>query len=414
MTSRMHPASKPEVFDPSAPGVGKQMMLDWLRINFPLIPVNGQLSKSKIAETVREQQPEFFPDPTSSSPPQRFDQSGTSSMNNPEEAKKDSSSSTTSMPHPSAVSSSSKTVKKDLGAHPPPSSVARLAKQSVSNETDKNSNKRSATANGTIGVFYNNRVPLRLKCNSKIKQDDVEVSDDVHKVELSGSTPQFISSHLLGPEGAQSFISPDLIPLQHMNKSSFRRIPPKSPCLKTQTNDLVDVGPQSAVIPSVTKVKFHPDLIEFLDLDLFETENTETEPVIPCLTNSGKQRSGVDIFLMEQHRNDKILGLETALSELKTKIEMTAKSDIDTKKAQQQGTSRHHLFAIISKLTPPADDLLQGLKADVAHLKKKSRTIDQLNDKVASMEQELIHLKEKLDEALSELQKQEEIITKMT
>ncbi|EGG08515.1 uncharacterized protein MELLADRAFT_104923 [Melampsora larici-populina 98AG31] len=312
-------------------------------------------------------------------------------MNNPEEAKKDSSSSTTSMPHPSAVSSSSKTVKKDLGAHPPPSSVARLAKRSVSNETDKNSNKRSAT--GTVSEFEimnphtsryadaESKTSHRSKSTKPTTTDDVEVSDDVHKVELSGSTPQFISSHLLGPEGAQSFISPDLIPLQHMNKSSFRRIPPKSPCLKTQTNDLVDVGPQSAVIPSVTKVKFHPDLIEFSDLDLFETENTETEPVIPCLTNSGKQRSGVDIFLMEQHRNDKILGLETALSELKTKIEMTAKSDIDTKKAQQQGTSRHHLFAIISKLTPPADDLLQGLKADVAHLKKKSRTIDQLNDK---------------------------------
>ncbi|EGG08366.1 uncharacterized protein MELLADRAFT_84929 [Melampsora larici-populina 98AG31] len=57
-----------EMFDPSAPGVTKQMMLDWLRINYPKFPVISSTRKSSVAEMVRKKQPEFFPNPQSDAP----------------------------------------------------------------------------------------------------------------------------------------------------------------------------------------------------------------------------------------------------------------------------------------------------------------------------------------------------------
>lgn len=49
--------SNPVALNPDAPGVGKQMMLDWLRIHFPKRAISGSLQKSDIAKIVREMQP---------------------------------------------------------------------------------------------------------------------------------------------------------------------------------------------------------------------------------------------------------------------------------------------------------------------------------------------------------------------
>ncbi|EGF98391.1 uncharacterized protein MELLADRAFT_95729 [Melampsora larici-populina 98AG31] len=56
------------MLDPSATGVTKQMMLDWLRINHPMTPVSSHSLKAFVAELVRKKQPEFFADPTSDAP----------------------------------------------------------------------------------------------------------------------------------------------------------------------------------------------------------------------------------------------------------------------------------------------------------------------------------------------------------
>lgn len=56
------------MMDPSAAGVTKQMMLDWLRINHPMTTVFSHIRKARVAEIVREKQPEFFADPASDAP----------------------------------------------------------------------------------------------------------------------------------------------------------------------------------------------------------------------------------------------------------------------------------------------------------------------------------------------------------
>ncbi|EGG12707.1 uncharacterized protein MELLADRAFT_101206 [Melampsora larici-populina 98AG31] len=289
-----------------------------------------------------------------------------------------------------------------------------IASRCITSVTPKSS--KSSYANSKL------KTSQRPKSTKHTRPDAVEDLDNEGRLEKSESTTQFISAHHLGPEVGKSFMSPDLVSFQH-NGPTSRRIPPKSTCLKTQTSNLVDLNPESAVIPSVTKVKVHPDLIEFSDLDLFETENHEPDRVIPSIINNETPKSGVNVFQMEQLRNDKkihlVLALEESLSRLTSKVEMAEKEAIDhtlaIKNARQQGMSNTNccFFTTLEKLTQTADDLLQELKARVALLEKKTGTIDQLKGKIASIEQKFTQMKENLDEALSELQKQEEIITKM-
>lgn len=112
-----------------------------------------------------------------------------------------------------------------------------------------------------------------------------------------------------------------------------------------------------------------------------------------------------------------VLALEDSLSRLTSKVEMAEKEAIDQtlpmKNSRQQGMSNCWFVATLEKLTQTADDHLQELKARLALLENKTGTIDQLNGKIASLDQKFTQMKENLDEALSELQKQEEIITKM-
>ncbi|EGF98001.1 uncharacterized protein MELLADRAFT_84099 [Melampsora larici-populina 98AG31] len=56
------------LLDPSNPSISKQTMLDWLRIHHPMTPIKSNANKGEVAKIVREQQPEYFEDPTSDAP----------------------------------------------------------------------------------------------------------------------------------------------------------------------------------------------------------------------------------------------------------------------------------------------------------------------------------------------------------
>ncbi|EGG04018.1 uncharacterized protein MELLADRAFT_89719 [Melampsora larici-populina 98AG31] len=54
-----------EIFDPSAPGVNRQMLIDWMHINHPMTPLRPRIGMDKLVDKVRRAQPQFFPNLTS-------------------------------------------------------------------------------------------------------------------------------------------------------------------------------------------------------------------------------------------------------------------------------------------------------------------------------------------------------------
>lgn len=51
-------SSSAMIMDPSSRGMSKQIMLDWLRINHPQIPIKSGSTKTEVAKIVREVQPQ--------------------------------------------------------------------------------------------------------------------------------------------------------------------------------------------------------------------------------------------------------------------------------------------------------------------------------------------------------------------
>lgn len=48
----------PKCFDPDAPGINKQVMLDWMHINHPMTPIKSGSSRDEVAKKVKEVQPQ--------------------------------------------------------------------------------------------------------------------------------------------------------------------------------------------------------------------------------------------------------------------------------------------------------------------------------------------------------------------
>lgn len=48
----------PELFDPSAPGVTRQMMIDWMHIHHPMTKLRPRIGINELSDLVRGEQPQ--------------------------------------------------------------------------------------------------------------------------------------------------------------------------------------------------------------------------------------------------------------------------------------------------------------------------------------------------------------------
>ncbi|EGF98176.1 uncharacterized protein MELLADRAFT_113731 [Melampsora larici-populina 98AG31] len=106
------------------------------------------------------------------------------------------------------------------------------------------------------------------------------------------------------PKSGQPYINAAL--LSHRHKK--HHTPPMSPkpSSEIQSNTLISLTTDEDFTSQERKIPQPRDLMEFSDLDLFETENTLVGRDIPPITNTPQMVSGVDIFLLERQREEKV------------------------------------------------------------------------------------------------------------
>ncbi|EGG03925.1 uncharacterized protein MELLADRAFT_89733 [Melampsora larici-populina 98AG31] len=283
------------MLDPGAPGVTKQMMLDWLRKNHPKSPIPSTFNKNQAAVKVREKQPEFFPDPKSDRPAtfihgdlifgsSRIGTSGpdmrsrlpSSKETKPILPQPSREETKPSFPQPSTVPEASMDTPVKRAALPTPTIVLQNALISK-NMKDKKGKKVAFL-----------QAPTRVASKSVVDVMELTSQHDIN---------------LLRRE------APAMSPLAH-------QIVP-SPLIEQR--DMLEVKP---------KIQPTHDLIDLSDGDLLSVGNLKIN-VPPLRFPTSKVKSGVDVFHEEQARAEKVDVLEASVAELLNKIECVKRQASD-------------------------------------------------------------------------------------
>ncbi|EGF97339.1 uncharacterized protein MELLADRAFT_85857 [Melampsora larici-populina 98AG31] len=381
--------------DPNNPSVGKQTMLDWLRIHHPMTPIRSNISKGEVANIVREKQPEFFPNPTSDSPavasaminiyPTLEDLRVTSpitstSLEKKEPLVKRSASQDLEFSHPHK--------RIGLGMEAKPESEVWGTSTSKTLKKKKQASSRSKTANSTSTVrqrskrIVSNRIEGVSISSPRISSIS-SLSNEDEKKGLEGLKQSLFGSHINDQSGTS-----------RIPTSTNRSVPKLSP-IKRETspvNMFFNIDPhhsqghkgwnESKSQEEFTNVKAsNPahvsddmDLIQFSDTEVFEVGNLVIGRDIPAINLNENlsplnKKSGVDIFKEEQQREEKVRTLEQRLAHLETSLEeMEKKASINLFRDLQQqqanaGTTAQHSSKLdeamknIATLKSKVDDL---------------------------------------------------------
>ncbi|EGG02026.1 uncharacterized protein MELLADRAFT_91596 [Melampsora larici-populina 98AG31] len=375
----------PEVFDPSGPGVGKQMMLDWLRINHPKTPVRGDLKKFEVAKIVRAMQPQFFPTPDIPPVPPPVSENGSpstisvaTSVENVETHR-----------HPSGIESQDvHTVNSNSMAVT--AGDVRPAKRFVS-FTEPRLKKRNATDTRAFQAIDPPGSPKPAKVVFKKSKETERKTPSVSKKRKP------ILDKRDGDERRELKALEELPPLTSMVTSSSKYSDSIS-CLnlnsatKNWTDSDRDVKPSlPGSIP--LKMKETPDLIDLANIDYFSIENLVIGNDIPAITNTGVTRSGADVFVLERQREEKFLALEESMSQLTKKLD---ENQLAQDKHQKDQTLAFHM-----------------IEQSITLVEEKTEVIETLNKKVNSLEGRVTQLIERVNTLCNELQTQEDVIERL-
>ncbi|EGG02564.1 uncharacterized protein MELLADRAFT_91307 [Melampsora larici-populina 98AG31] len=382
--------------DPDAPGVGKQTMLDWLRINHPMETIRTGLNKGEIAQIVRRVQPETnhiqHHVSTTTSLPEPSDLKPTKagiriSKKNRHETHISSSSTVCSASIQQPLTDPQLASKRKLEIVP--GGKVHLGKRSVSGETNRQSKKR--VLSGTQSVV-NSTDDSDSTPNVKLETTS-DSSEARHK--QSKSDPSDLSP---SPKYGQSYINPAILP-SHKKKL---QTPPNSArgSSELQSNTLIDLGADNNDILEGGTTTQPRDLMEFADRDWFETENTTVGQDVPPITNNGPIVSGVDVFLKEREHGQKVAYLNNVIESLKSQVDTSEQSRLDDVASIQHKQNKQ-------------DDTIHRLQRSVGFLEEKVEMFDGLKEQLNSLETEVKELRKSLGEAVTELGAQEEIITKL-
>ncbi|EGG02495.1 uncharacterized protein MELLADRAFT_91321 [Melampsora larici-populina 98AG31] len=358
-----------EMFDPSAPGVTKQMMLDWLRINHPKSPVISSTRKSSVAEMVRKKQPEFFPNPLSDAPgvmpsssntlnelqttmpdlpqsspqpaieaEQPVNQSDPSTSSDfappvlPQEVPKPPIALERKVKRSGSPASSAKPAKRATFALPPvvlpqeplqlsiPPERERQLKRSGSPTAHKQLSKRAHL--GDEGPPHFPRKPSKKETKRVGKGYPFSQSSRPSHMEPPKSTPAVHNSRidLLGSASTEDLKALQVYELESIKPSkSLNEIPSSSKM--TGINDLINH-------PVTPEMK---DLIDLSSVDLLGVEDLAaiTEDIQAHKNPASTTKSGVDVFQEERHRVEiTVSTLETSVSQLMKRVEVIEETSV--------------------------------------------------------------------------------------
>ncbi|EGG11097.1 uncharacterized protein MELLADRAFT_92472 [Melampsora larici-populina 98AG31] len=417
--------ARSEMFDPSAPGVTKQMMLDWLQINHPMSVVSSHTVKSGVAEIVRKKQPEFFPNPMSDAPGLMPDTSNPvsefqvdmpvstvypSSSDSPhlaitpEEPVNQRDFPTSSVPLKASVTqlgppiSSAKPLKRATFALPV-NLPQELLRSSTSSEGQL---KRpgSPTPNGQVSKRANlDNVGLSQSRSKPVKKEKKRVaksypvlgsSKPSHQIPHKSTTGLYDScTDLLDTVNKEDLKALRSYEVEHM-KSSSTSTGIQSSSKMMESNGLINT-------PDTPEMR---DLIDLSGVDWLGVEDLAaiTEDKQKHRITASTIKSGVDVFHEERRRAEiAVSGLQDSVSQLLKRmdaVEQTSVASIIQNERQRYEQDR-------------------ALEEATRRLDNQAKCIDDLKDTVSGLKEQLHLLQRQCDKYEQDIQTQERCIVRL-
>ncbi|EGG03992.1 uncharacterized protein MELLADRAFT_89760 [Melampsora larici-populina 98AG31] len=397
-----------KMFDPDAPGMNKQLMLDWMHINHPMTPIKTGANKDEVARKVREVQPEFFGNPNGDGSYDAVNQSRNS-------APPDSSTSLVT----TTPAKRSRSDKKRCAS--PNDSKTASKKRTVS--------AKVASTNGPARSAINKKtVRFRSILNGELSVS--QSGDHVQSTSQNASNhiQDFSQTPLVEPqkpalsEGATQDQKPVLEWTTRGNQKVNQKVR-KTPTPSNNQGTGLFVSspslesPMPKLPPTLVKdergvpVKFmdhtllggqrantnKKDLITFADKDWFEMDNIvngrDIAPISPnrstveelncILSRTEKKRDGAEVFQDERRRIDQIFALEERMSG----VELITG---DWKALQDRMMKlEHKAFGEIKRLEEKFKADITALNEEVKRLKSE---LTKANDTIETCNKALVHI----------------------
>ncbi|EGG09316.1 uncharacterized protein MELLADRAFT_96290 [Melampsora larici-populina 98AG31] len=372
-------------FDPSSRGINKQMMLDWMRINHPMTPINSGALKQEIACIVRGQQPAYFPNPQSDAPAVDVP-AGTPRISGDPPAINSNPANPAQDPSP---------IEATVGTLDAPGALV----------TDSSIGLRLVRFNQPTMLLIGcvayvplqlEEKPKQLSC-SQMKSGAVNVPQakrapsaqiNIRSLKRSSMVPPITSpsEHTKAPKKLKTRSKSEGKPRQYLDVSLLEPISSPS-------------GPSvTANIVSKAKVKIEHQsypLIDLGDVNLMDEPNPVVGEDIPTIVSKDApgtlptityMKSGADIF-QEERKHDK-------RQNLTSRMEMNEKSDMSALAEEMR-----------------REEETRVLQERLAGLEKTIETYRFLHDRIQTLEAEVSDLSNQLNDAVDNIQAQEEVIT---
>ncbi|EGG07071.1 uncharacterized protein MELLADRAFT_85981 [Melampsora larici-populina 98AG31] len=370
-----------------APGVTRQMMIDWMHINHPMTTVRPRIGIDKLSDMVRGEQPEFFPKLTSHVP--ALATLGTASKPKAETSKHGNitQSHTTNTKQTALAPIETRAVALDTGSENGPSvKQVKTGESKVSLESKVSRVRKSSTTHkkkySMLRVLLSNTSQITLK-PSEIDQGPSDATqNEISKtkaVKFEESENTLITVSNLEPAMSSAATS-GTMKIKHKIC-----IPPK---------------------PELTRTNEVMDLIDFSDTDVLDTGNLVIGKDIPPISFDtstetstavkGIKKSGVEVFLEERSREERICALESSKAQMAEKAEMNSMT----------------LFQHTMRLEQ-IDHSVSHLKTNVNRLDGEISAVSTLEAKLEALQNQVLDLRQQLDIARDDISTHEDVIARM-
>ncbi|KAH9810716.1 hypothetical protein DFH28DRAFT_1131879 [Melampsora americana] len=373
-----------EIFmDPSDVSSTKDAMIDWLRINFPMVSIPSGAKTEDVARIVRQQQPHLFPDPTSNHRATESNDLAVLAVQPPYPL----------LPNINRGSPSE--------TYPPTTSVPQVKRGAPSDLTSpthpKNKLALSTKSRGDHKKSIKKALPSQQK--SKLKSYCLKISKRAKA--NRANTHQDQAGAVLNTCTDASKKELDALQESLSTDSKVRNTDTKEFNARQESCAAPFLGkPDKRPALSVAEDPWMGDLIALSDLDCFEVENLVIGDDIPPIQPLSKTKSGVDIFIEGRIQAQKVSMLEQTVAHLQEKVDA----------AQSQSCS--DMFEI-EKRKDEQNYIISTLRTAIEKIEKQLDNVGLLEEKVVKLEAQVENLNLDLDRAHQEICTHEEIITKL-
>ncbi|EGG05592.1 uncharacterized protein MELLADRAFT_87857 [Melampsora larici-populina 98AG31] len=402
-------------FDPSGPGVSKQMMLDWMHIHHPKTPIRPRIDPVSLAQLVRSVQPNHFPDSASDVPAH-----ATGSTSNI-----DASISTKDQPAPTTIEINSPTATsqypkleslrniQDLKSFKPPTppffklnTVGRQGKRVASSEVKPSPNGTELSTSSDV------RGPSS-KISKKKKASEVLIFQSslypttsteaaIHQIHPSSPGHSIPNTALTFADDEKDLkdlhntLSLPALPLQRT--ISKLNVPKRNAIKKPPASDHIQHRTVSQKPPDSESTGIE-DLIDFSDTHCMDVGNIVLGKDIPSIsptTVNGKKRSGVDVFKEERGREERICRLESSITQILQDVGQLS-ADVLHAKMQLEDQAQK----------------IQMLETDNQSLKRTAQLTNTLKPKVTQLESQVDTMRRQVDIDHEEIATHSQILEKL-